>query len=126
MLTCLFHGSEDLKETLPRFSIFHSDNISAPRFYSVFVVMCHTIGALPLPHQVWETEQHHEHLSSYRFAELPRDGKGAPSSYTGMTWSGFRPSDDANVSECAAAAAAAALEGGVHCHSHKRAQAVAE
>ena len=26
---------------------------------------------------------------------LTHDGKGAPVAYTGMTWSGFRPSDDA-------------------------------
>ena len=26
---------------------------------------------------------------------LTNDGKGAPVGYTGMTWSGFRPSDDA-------------------------------
>lgn len=53
---------------------------------------------------VWETEQHHMQRSSYRFQRpdppaptdtLPHDGKGAPVSYTGMTWSGFRPSDDA-------------------------------
>ena len=28
---------------------------------------------------------------------LPFDGKGTPVTYTGMTWSGFRPSDDACV-----------------------------
>ncbi len=47
-------------------------------------------------------EQHHEH-SNYRFERLegpPSDtlsnaGFGAPTGYTGMSWSGFRPSDDA-------------------------------
>ncbi|WP_420869593.1 glycoside hydrolase family 125 protein [Cohnella ginsengisoli] len=52
---------------------------------------------------VWRTEQHHESQSPYRFERtdcpptdtLTRDGRGAPVGYTGMTWSGFRPSDDA-------------------------------
>lgn len=52
---------------------------------------------------VWKVEQHHEENSTYRFQRtncpqsdtLTRDGLGEPVSYTGMTWSGFRPSDDA-------------------------------
>ena len=52
---------------------------------------------------VWETEQHHCDKSGYYFERdncpasdtLPNGGKGAPVAYTGMTWSGFRPSDDA-------------------------------
>ena len=32
---------------------------------------------------------------SHRHHELPNDGAGAPAGYTGMVWSGFRPSDDA-------------------------------
>jgi len=55
--------------------------------------------------QLWETEQRHGEMSLYRFQRLdcpPTDtlrneGKGMPVSYTGMTWSGFRPSDDACV-----------------------------
>jgi len=51
---------------------------------------------------VWETEQNHE-KSSYSFERdtwreedtLKNDGDGTPVGYTGMTWSGFRPSDDA-------------------------------
>jgi len=51
---------------------------------------------------LWKTEQHHEN-SPYRFIRtdcppsdtLPYEGKGSPVGYTGMTWSGFRPSDDA-------------------------------
>ncbi len=47
-------------------------------------------------------EQRHDD-SPYRFSRsttiptetLARDGRGAPVGYTGMTWSGFRPSDDA-------------------------------
>ena len=44
---------------------------------------------------VWKTEQYHEEKSPYRYPELPRNGLGSPVGYTGMTWSGFRPSDDA-------------------------------
>ena len=52
---------------------------------------------------VFEREQHHAEESFYRFQRkvgpeagtLVNDGKGTPVSYTGMTWSGFRPSDDA-------------------------------
>ncbi|WP_018884804.1 glycoside hydrolase family 125 protein [Paenibacillus massiliensis] len=51
---------------------------------------------------VFTTEQHHE-TSDYSFERfgarpedtLVNDGKGSPLAYTGMTWSGFRPSDDA-------------------------------
>lgn len=52
---------------------------------------------------LWTTEQRHETHSAYRFQRrdcpptdtLVREGKGAETAYTGMTWSGFRPSDDA-------------------------------
>lgn len=51
---------------------------------------------------VWETEQNHE-SSPYTFTRptdrpedtLTNEGRGTPVAYTGMTWSGFRPSDDA-------------------------------
>ncbi|MEI5994398.1 glycoside hydrolase family 125 protein [Candidatus Enterococcus mansonii] len=51
---------------------------------------------------VFATEQDHQH-SPYTFERettriedtLPNDGKGADVKPTGMTWSGFRPSDDA-------------------------------
>lgn len=51
----------------------------------------------------WKVEQHHEDKSPYLFERLdgaptdtlPRGGKGNEVVYTGMTWSGFRPSDDA-------------------------------
>lgn len=53
--------------------------------------------------RLWTTEQNHERDSGYMFqrADCPptdtlvRDGKGSLTAYTGMTWSGFRPSDDA-------------------------------
>ena len=52
---------------------------------------------------VFEKEQYHMTQSNYSFERadcvpsdtLPHQGKGNPVSYTGMTWSGFRPSDDA-------------------------------
>ena len=52
----------------------------------------------------WRTEQNHFEQSPYRFTRenpgVPWDtiynnGMGEPVAYTGMTWSGFRPSDDA-------------------------------
>ena len=54
---------------------------------------------------VWEAEQRHGEQSPYYFRRarcrasdtLSHDGHGAPVAYTGMTWSGFRPSDDACV-----------------------------
>lgn len=52
---------------------------------------------------LWKTEQHHFEKSDYSFQRLncaPSDtltnnGLGDKVAYTGMTWSGFRPSDDA-------------------------------
>ena len=52
---------------------------------------------------VWRTEQDHENKSPYRFERaevrqsdtLIRQGKGGHVVPTGMTWSAFRPSDDA-------------------------------
>lgn len=52
--------------------------------------------------KLWRTEQHHETESTYLFQRLnapltdtlAREGKGTETAYTGMTWSGFRPSDD--------------------------------
>jgi meiotically up-regulated gene 157 (Mug157) protein len=53
--------------------------------------------------RLWKVEQQHEAQSDYRFQRvncpmtdtLTHEGKGTPVAYTGMTWSGFRPSDDA-------------------------------
>lgn len=53
--------------------------------------------------RLWVTEQRHFERSTYRFTRLtgPKSdtlrngGMGMPVQYTGMTWSGFRPSDDA-------------------------------
>ncbi len=53
--------------------------------------------------QVLRTEQNHMAQSPYRFQRtdcppsdtLTHEGMGEPVAYTGMTWGGFRPSDDA-------------------------------
>lgn len=53
--------------------------------------------------RVLRTEQHHEDESAYRFQRLDgpitdtlaRDGRGGLVRPNGLTWSGFRPSDDA-------------------------------
>lgn len=55
--------------------------------------------------RLWRTEQKHSEESRYYFRRencpstdtLPCDGRGTPTGYTGMLWSGFRPSDDACV-----------------------------
>lgn len=52
--------------------------------------------------EVFKAEQNHPQKSEYYFHRpnapvtdtLPCEGKGNPVAYTGMTWSGFRPSDD--------------------------------
>lgn len=67
------------------------------QFNSTFQEAARTILTL------WKREQRHEEASSYRFERtdcppsdtLVREGKGSETGYTGMTWSGFRPSDDA-------------------------------
>ncbi len=55
---------------------------------------------------LWETEQYHAEKSPYTFERpnpwkpsdtMTHGGKGEPVGYTGMTWSGFRPSDDACI-----------------------------
>ncbi|HWT73994.1 MAG TPA: glycoside hydrolase family 125 protein [Mobilitalea sp.] len=51
---------------------------------------------------LWKKEQKHDMSSTYSFVRLncppsdtlSREGRGEPTAYTGMTWSGFRPSDD--------------------------------
>ena len=42
-----------------------------------------------------QREQDHPRNSRYTHKELANDGKGRPVGYTGMIWTGFRPSDDA-------------------------------
>jgi len=40
------------------------------------------------------TEQRHDRQSTYRHPALAYNGRGTPSAFTGMVWTGFRPSDD--------------------------------
>lgn len=42
-----------------------------------------------------QREQNHPRDSRYTHKELTNDGRGRPVGYTGMIWTGFRPSDDA-------------------------------
>ena len=75
---------------------FWQEANSTEQFDSVFYAATLSIVSL------WETEQNHV-SSPYMFERsncppsdtLPNNGFGAPVEYTGMTWSGFRPSDDA-------------------------------
>ena len=61
------------------------------------------LNAAKITVDLWITEQNHFEKSPYRFTRLNcpyqdtlhNDGMGEPVDYTGMTWSGFRPSDDA-------------------------------
>jgi len=43
---------------------------------------------------VLRDEQHHDRRSHYRHPDLANAGKGSWVRYTGMIWTGFRPSDD--------------------------------
>ncbi len=43
---------------------------------------------------VLRDEQHHDRRSRYRHPDLANGGKGSWVRYTGMIWTGFRPSDD--------------------------------
>ena len=66
------------------------------------------VNAAKILVQLWRAEQRHESDSTprgelfdckncgrpYRHKTLQRGGKGTKTGFTGMTWSGFRPSDD--------------------------------
>ncbi|TAM86678.1 glycoside hydrolase family 125 protein [bacterium] len=54
-------------------------------------------SALTKALETMEREQDHARSSSYTHKEIPSGGKGSPVAYTGMIWTGFRPSDDACV-----------------------------
>lgn len=78
-----------------------SDYYAKTKDKSVFTEEIHK--ALALIVHTWKVEQKHSTDSPYRFTRincpasdtLHHDGMGEPVGYTGMTWSGFRPSDDA-------------------------------
>ncbi len=44
--------------------------------------------------KVLRDEQRHDKRSGYRHPDLAENGRGTPVKYTGMIWTGFRPSDD--------------------------------
>lgn len=77
-----------------------SDYYNATADSSVFTEELHNM--LKIITDTFIKEQDHEKNSSYYFRRtdcpetdtMPLDGKGNPTKYTGMTWSGFRPSDD--------------------------------
>lgn len=68
------------------------DSVFTEQFRKMMYLIC----------DVFKKEQNHFQSSSYYFNRqncpqhdtLPCDGKGNDVAYTGMTWSGFRPSDD--------------------------------
>lgn len=92
---------------------FEIDSLCAPLYLS-FLLYEKTGYKEHLTEEFWKTvdkildvfitEQHHED-SDYYFKRtdcppsdtLKNNGRGAPVQYTGMVWSGFRPSDDACV-----------------------------
>jgi meiotically up-regulated gene 157 (Mug157) protein len=51
-------------------------------------------GAFDRVLAVLRDEQRHPERSHYRHPALPEGGRGSPVAFTGMVWSGFRPSDD--------------------------------
>ncbi len=76
------------------------DYYSATKDSTIFTTLWREMARRIL--DVWTLEQHHEN-SPYYFERtncppsdtLPNEGRGTAVGYTGMTWSGFRPSDDA-------------------------------
>jgi meiotically up-regulated gene 157 (Mug157) protein len=52
------------------------------------------LTAITIIVQIMIIEQHHSQISPYRYIELRNNHQGPLVAYTGMTWSGFRPSDD--------------------------------
>ncbi|MFF4473518.1 glycoside hydrolase family 125 protein [Streptomyces sp. NPDC001599] len=112
----------------------------AHRFWAASGRTDHVAGALRTARtaiSVWRTEQDHERLSTYRFRRengppgdtLPNAGRGTHVTRTGMTWSGFRPSDDAcafgyNIPAnlCAAAALDGTAELAHHAHDTELAE----
>lgn len=70
---------------------FVSDPAAAAR---VFLQDAFILDAVRVLVDVWGIEQDHDNNSDYRYFELANEGKGTPSARTGLTWTGFRPSDD--------------------------------
>lgn len=75
------------------YTVTHDQTIFTPELHSMLNVILAT----------FRTEQRHGESSPYWFVRedapvpsdtIPMHGKGRPVNFTGMTWSGFRPSDD--------------------------------
>ena len=71
--------------------------VAYPSSSSMLLQESAVFQAVELMVDTWIVEQHHEERSPYRYFELPRKGVGPQTEYTGMTWSGFRPSDEPNT-----------------------------
>lgn len=77
-----------------------ADYYDATKDKSIFTEELHSMFINIL--ETFKKEQDHTNNSSYYFRRtncpetdtMPLDGKGNPTAVTGMTWSGFRPSDD--------------------------------
>lgn len=75
------------------YTVTHDQTIFTPELHSMLNIILAT----------FRTEQRHGESSPYWFVRedapvpsdtIPMHGKGRPVNFTGMTWSGFRPSDD--------------------------------
>jgi len=62
----------------------HDKTIFTPEVQRAFIRVVATL----------RDEQHHDRRSHYRNNQLASNGRGTPVKYTGMVWTGFRPSDD--------------------------------
>jgi len=62
----------------------HDKRIFTPEVQRAFIRVVATL----------RDEQHHDRRSHYRNNQLASNGRGTPVKYTGMVWTGFRPSDD--------------------------------
>eukprot|EP00884_Botryococcus_braunii_P023018 jgi/Botrbrau1/93/Bobra.0022s0083.1 len=71
---------------------FQTPSIFARERFLNDSMICDAVSLLV---DTWTVELRHEERSPYRYSELERNGVGPPTGYTGMSWSGFRPSDDA-------------------------------
>lgn len=58
-------------------------NVILCRFLNESII----VDAVQLLLKIWQIEQHHEERSTYRYMELPREGRGPNSAYTGATHS---------------------------------------
>jgi uncharacterized protein len=63
---------------------YHDTSIFTPELQKAFQLVL----------KVLRTEQHHATRSTYRSTSLLGGNDGMPFGYTGMIWTGFRPSDD--------------------------------